>query len=102
MYGPTIGSLRVYVNASGQTTAHWIKYGDQGNQWRKTTVGIGKQNNPFRVIIEGKRATQTEFLLLIGHQWSQWLPVIMETSDILDGNHDVWINIQAQLKFEIS
>ncbi|CAB4000024.1 MAM and LDL-receptor class A domain-containing 2 [Paramuricea clavata] len=55
MYGPTIGSLRVYLNATGQTTQHWVKYGDQGNKWQKTTIGIGKQNNPFRIIIQATR-----------------------------------------------
>ena len=54
MYGPTIGSLRVYLNATGQLNEHWIKYGDQGNQWREATIGIGKQSNPFRIIIEGE------------------------------------------------
>jgi hypothetical protein len=54
MYGPTIGSLRVYLNSSGQTVQHWVKYGDQGNKWQKTIIGIGKQNNPFRIIIEGE------------------------------------------------
>ena len=53
MYGPTIGALNVYLNVSGQMTLHWSKTGDQGNQWRKTAVGIGKQNNPFRIVIEG-------------------------------------------------
>lgn len=54
MYGPTIGSLRVYLNSTGHMTRHWVKSSDQGNKWHKTSIGIGKQSNPFRIVIEGR------------------------------------------------
>ena len=44
MYGPHVGSLNVYTNATSLGSPIWTKNGSHGNQWRQA-VGIEIQMN---------------------------------------------------------
>ena len=53
MYGPTVGSLNVWLRQGGQLTRQiWSKTGNLGNKWRLGQVTI-KSDFDFEVVLEG-------------------------------------------------
>ncbi|XP_052218667.1 sushi, von Willebrand factor type A, EGF and pentraxin domain-containing protein 1-like isoform X2 [Dreissena polymorpha] len=60
MYGTSIGTLNVYVTASGQTNNRpspaFTLSGDQGNQWKKANVTMSPTGN-YQIVFEGIRGS---------------------------------------------
>jgi hypothetical protein len=56
MYGPTIGTLNVYVNTNTSnndtSTLLWTRGANVGDVWRKAHIAT-EYTVPFRVIFEG-------------------------------------------------
>ncbi|XP_057298293.1 MAM and LDL-receptor class A domain-containing protein 2-like isoform X2 [Hydractinia symbiolongicarpus] len=55
MYGSSIGSLNIYVNASGGEKLVWTLKGEKGNRWLNGQVNVGLVRGSYKVIVEGVR-----------------------------------------------
>ncbi|XP_033751986.1 MAM and LDL-receptor class A domain-containing protein 1-like [Pecten maximus] len=55
MYGRGIGTLSVVIVEGGQNTTIWTQRGNQGDQWNKATVDIGRVGRPFQLMYTATR-----------------------------------------------
>ena len=60
MFGTNVGHIYVYVQNDYQETRVLRLRGDQGNSWQRGFVSIGRQTNPFRLIISARRSFSTK------------------------------------------
>lgn len=59
MYGSTMGSLNVYIEADGHMINTWNITGDQGDTWHRTSLNIYTQQL-FSITFEGIRGNGTK------------------------------------------
>ncbi|XP_070566222.1 MAM and LDL-receptor class A domain-containing protein 1-like [Ptychodera flava] len=55
MYGQDIRTLEVILKQAGISTRLWRMSGNQGNQWRRALVGIGRVNTDFKIVFRSSR-----------------------------------------------
>ena len=52
MYGPNIGSLKIYTQQNSRNVLRWTKTGTQGNAWTQGYINIASPTD-FKIILEG-------------------------------------------------
>ncbi|XP_060564981.1 MAM and LDL-receptor class A domain-containing protein 1-like [Ruditapes philippinarum] len=57
MYGTTIGSLNVYLNASGSMTQLWTQTGNKGINWLQGQFPLQPVNSLYMIYFEGVRGS---------------------------------------------
>ncbi|XP_077978870.1 MAM and LDL-receptor class A domain-containing protein 1-like [Glandiceps talaboti] len=56
MYGENIGFLNVHIARSGVLSRFWHLQGNQGDEWRRGVVGLGRLNSDFLIRFDASRS----------------------------------------------